>query len=544
MFSLRLAVSMRLSQALPRRSAAGLKRHDGLRGSLQGVVPRAMGALVVGLSLSLGASARGGAAPPNSYFPPTANGGSTTLYRGLPEEVVKALGQTGIPLGSLGLFVQAVDQPLPLLALNAEEPFTLASTAKVVTTLAAMDLLGPAYRWRTEAHLHGKLEDGKLNGDLVIVGGGNARLSTEDLLHWFTQMQAQGLREIGGNIVLDRFAFQITERDQAVAPRPGPDRPHHSWPDALSLNDGVLRLQVQPAPGKLAAVSLQPPLADVTVVNQVSMGRGCAAQVAWGTAEGDDGQRQLRVTGQWGPACGQHSVRFALMSDADMTARAVGALWVQAGGVLGGHVLDRPAPTDGSPPAIEQLRDERGVLKPPYSMQLSEPLPLLIREINKYSDNMAARALMLTLSPGFPAKAATPAGAHVRMQQWMRTRGLPAGDIDVDTGSGLSRAERGKPRAMVQLLRQAWHDRNGKLFVDSLPIAGVDGTVANRMQNSPATGKAFLKTGSLIDVRAIAGYVRSKGGRVYAVSALINHPDAPAGTAVLDALVEWLASKD
>lgn len=499
-----------------------------------------VGVLLAGASL--GVAARGGPAPPGSYYPPTANGNTTTMHPGLPDAVIKALGQTGVPIGNLGLFVQAVDQPLPLLALNAEQPFLLASTAKVVTTLAAMDLLGPAYRWRTEAHLAGTLEDGKLDGDLVIVGGGNARLSTDDLLRWFTEIQAQGLREISGNIVLDRFAFQLNEQNQAFAPRPGPDRPHHSWPDALSLNDGVLRLQLQPpAAGKHATLSLVPPLADVTVLNQIGAGRGCAAQVAWGAADADDGLRQLRVTGQWGASCGPQSLRFALLSDADLTARAIGAAWVQAGGVLGGRVVDRAPPTDGSAPVIRAPRDERGMLKPPYATHWSQRLPELIREINKQSDNMASRALMLTLSPGFPAEAATPVAARLRMQQWMRTRGLPAGDIDIDTGSGLSRAERGKPRAMVQLLRQAWHDRNGKLFVDSLPIAGVDGTIANRMRTGPATGRAFLKTGSLLDVRAVAGYVRGQGGRTYAVSVLINHPDAPAGIAVIDALVEWIA---
>jgi serine-type D-Ala-D-Ala carboxypeptidase/endopeptidase (penicillin-binding protein 4) len=487
-----------------------------------------------------GVLARGGPAPPNSYYPPTANGATTTMYRGLPDVVVKALGETGIPIGAFGLFVQAVDQPLPLLALNAEEPFLLASTAKVVTTLAALELLGPAYRWRTEAHLDGSLLDGRLEGDLVIVGGGNARLGTEDLLQWFTQIQAQGVREIAGNIVLDRLAFQLTERDQANAPRPGPDRPHHSWPDALSLNDGVLRLQVQPGAGQRAQLSLVPPLADVTVLNQIGHGRACAAQVAWSSAEPEDGPRQLRVTGQWGANCGLHSVRFALLSDADLTARAIGGLWTQAGGVLAGRVLDRAPAATGKP--VAGMHDERGLRRPPFAIHWSDKLPELVREINKQSDNMAARALMLSLSPGFPAQPATPAAARTRMQQWMRTRGLPPGDIDIDTGSGLSRAERGKPRAMVQLLRQAWHDRQGRLFVDSLPIAGVDGTIANRLQNGPATGRAFLKTGSLIDVRALAGYVSGRKGRVYAVSAFINHPDAPAGTVVLDALMEWLAS--
>ena len=490
---------------------------------------------------SLAAAARGGPAPPRSYFPPTAHGDTATMYRGLPDAVVKALGQTGIPLGHVGLFVQAVDQPVPLLALNAEQSYTLASTAKVVTTLAALDLLGPAYRWRTEAHLDGELVDGRLEGDLVIVGGGNARLSSDDLVEWFRAMQAQGLREIAGNIVLDRFAFQFNQQDEALVPRPGPERPHHSRPDALSLNDGVLRLQVQAVPGQAPSISLLPPLAGVQVVNQLGQGRGCSAQAHWDPEAVEDGLRQLRVTGRWGPGCGPHSLRLALLSDADLTARAVGALWAQAGGVLGGRVIDLPSEHGASPAALQGQRDAQGLLKPPFALHHSERLPQLIRDINKQSDNMASRALMLTLSPGFPARAATPALARVRMKHWMQTRGLPAGDIEIDNGSGLSRAERGKPRAMVQLLRQAWHDRHGKVFIDSLPIAGVDGTLFNRLQNSPATGRALLKTGSLIDVRAVAGYVRSKGGRVYAVSALVNHPDAPAGTMVLDALVEWLA---
>ena len=344
------------------------------------------------------------------------------------------------------------------------------------------------------------------------------------------------------NIVLDRFAFQFDPQDEALVPRPGPERPHHSRPDALSLNDGVLRLQVQALPGQAPTISLLPPLAGVQVVNQLGQGRGCNAQAHWDPQEVEDGLRQLRVTGRWGPGCGPHSLRLALLSDADLTARAVGALWAQAGGVLGGRVIDQPAGRDSGPAALQGQRDAQGLLKLPFSLHHSERLPLLIRDINKQSDNMASRALMLTLSPGFPARAATPAQARGRMKQWMQTRGLPAGDIEIDNGSGLSRAERGKPRAMVQLLRQAWHDRHGKIFIDSLPIAGVDGTLSNRLQNSPATGRALLKTGSLIDVRAVAGFVRSKGGRVYAVSALVNHPDAPAGTAVLDALVDWLAS--
>ncbi|WP_418320338.1 D-alanyl-D-alanine carboxypeptidase/D-alanyl-D-alanine-endopeptidase [Piscinibacter sakaiensis] len=487
-----------------------------------------------------GAAAYPGPAPPRSYHPPTAHGDTRTMFPGLPDQVVAELGKAGIPIGQFGLFVQAVDQPLPMLALNAEQKFVLASTTKVITTLAALDLLGPAYRWRTEARLLGELADGRLDGDLLIVGGGDARLGSDDLLAWFAEMQAQGLREIRGNIILDRLAFRLTDEDQALSPRPGPDRPHHNWPDAFSLNDGVLRLRVEPAAGRPAGLSLQPPLADVTVVNQLRKGRGCMAKAEWLEPAPDARLRQLRVTGQWGRGCGQHEQPFALLSEGDLTARAVGALWVKAGGVLEGQVVDPRIgqPGQAVPPGSRKRPDGTRA----FSVRQSARLPQLIREINKYSDNIAARALLLSLSAGFPGEAATPAAARARLEQWLRTRGLPAGDVEVDNGSGLSRAEQARPRALVQLLRQAWHDqRNGRAFVDSLPIAGVDGTLANRMRDGPATGRAMLKTGSLLDVRSVAGYVRSANGRVYAVAALINHPDAPASTAVLDSVVEWLA---
>ncbi len=160
--------------------------------------------------------------------------------------------------------------------------------------------------------------------------------------------------------------------------------------------------------------------------------------------------------------------------------------------------------------------------------------------INKTSDNLAARHLLLSLSPGFPKQPATLEAARKRLQAWLRSRGIAPGDIEVDNGSGLSRTERGKPRAMVALLRKGWVDKNAKVFVGSLPLAGRDGTLGNRFRDSPATGRAQLKTGTLTDARTLAGYVRGRSGEVYAVAALLNHPRADAGVIALDSLIEWL----
>ncbi|HET9642927.1 MAG TPA: D-alanyl-D-alanine carboxypeptidase, partial [Burkholderiaceae bacterium] len=165
-----------------------------------------------------------------------------------------------------------------------------------------------------------------------------------------------------------------------------------------------------------------------------------------------------------------------------------------------------------------------------------------IREINKTSNNVGARQLLLSLgASGTPALRSPLVAAQGRVAQWLRAQGLGDGDLRVEQGSGQSRNERGKPLAMVQLLRNAWHAAHAKVFVDSLPVAGVDGTLAQRMRSGAAAGNAFLKTGTLSDTRALAGYVRARSWKVYAVAVLVNHPKATLATPALDAFIEWVA---
>jgi len=458
----------------------------------------------------------------------------------LPPPVRELIDGAGVPSRHVGLMVQAVEgRSQPLAALNAETSFQLASTAKVVTSLAALDLLGPQYRWRTSAYLTGPLNEGRLLGDLVIVGGGNAQLRSADLQEWFERMREAGLREVWGDIVLDRLAFSLSARDHASTPEPTPSRPHHARPDAFTLDEGVLRVTVRSTASRLARgvtpaeVSLWPPLAGLSVVKSLG-GRGCSV---WATSNVDGQQPRLMVRGQWGPGCGERELLLSPLSQAEFSARAVEGLWRASGGRLKGRVLDRnrARPGDDAWPSAGRAAPRL------FMVHQSEPLPAVIRDINKSSDNLGARHLMLSLDDGFPDRAATLAGARARLETWLRHQGLtPGDDIALDTGSGLSHDERGKPRALVQLLRQAWASQQARAFVDSLPVAGIDGTLAHRMTSGAARGMAFLKTGTLLDTRALAGYVRGYSGRTYAVAALVNHPQAQRATPALDALIEWL----
>lgn len=457
-----------------------------------------------------------------------------------PSHVLAGLREAGIPYESLGFYARRVDARRPFAALNEEQPFVLASTAKVVTSLAALDLLGHGYQWTTHAFAKGEIVDGRLDGDLLIVGGGNAMLSSDALRRWFARLHEQGLREVGGNIVLDRFAFSLRPDDLARTPRPDADRPHHVWPDALSLDEGVLRVEVEPLPKGRTAVRMVPPLADVQIVNAAARAPGCQAHAELASSGPGVASLKLTVTANATPACGLQQIAFVPLSHAEFTARAVAGLWAESGGVLKGKVVDRPVPT-GSSAVVQQ--DAEGAYELPYAVHSSEKLPLVVREINKTSNNLLARNLLLSLSPGFPLRPATLDAARERVHGWLRTQGLKEGDIEIDSGSGLSRLERGKPRAMVQLLASAWKGSSSAAFVDSLPIAGVDGTLANRFQSGASAGRAFLKTGSLMDTRSLAGYVKARSGKVYAVAAIVNHPNAPQATPAIDALIEWIASE-
>jgi len=492
------------------------------------------------------ASGLAGASPsPSSASGPRAE-------RASPAETL--LRASGLPRASLGAWVQPVDADQPLVAINADTSYAMASTTKVVTSLAALDLLGVNFRWRTFAFLRGVLADGRLRGDLLIVGGGDARLTSADLRGWFRELHERGLERIDGDIVVDRFAYALTESDHAGTPPPGTGRAWHVRPDALAIDEGLLHVAVSPAHGPRAAVTVDPPLAGVQVTNRVSMGGGCQAWAAFADGLPREGATTARtrprldvaaipatptltVSGSWGTGCGRRELTLVPRSPAMLTTHAVAGLWAEAGGSLTGRVVERTrAPSESLLPTGPD-----GQPQLPWSVHLSQPLPAVLQEMNKTSDNVTARHLMLALARGFPARAATLPDAQARMREWLRRQGLASDDLEVENGSGLSRGERAKPRALARLLVNAWHAPRRDEFVSSLPVAGVDGTLEHRMQRGAATGRAFLKTGTLLDTRALAGYVTGASGRTYAVALMVNHPDAARAIPALDRFVEWLA---
>jgi D-alanyl-D-alanine carboxypeptidase/D-alanyl-D-alanine-endopeptidase (penicillin-binding protein 4) len=446
----------------------------------------------------------------------------------LPSAVAQALKNAGIPQAATAVWVKEVDVNVPRLEVNARTALNPASTMKLVTTFAALDLLGPAYAWKTEAFASGTLNDGVLTGDLFLRGGGDPKLTYDQFGRLLRQIRARGIREIRGDLVLDRSAFAANGAD------PGrfdaqPMRPYNVAPDALLLNFKAITLQLVPDPAsRKLLVSMEPAPVNVDLVNQINLGNGNAC--------GDWKERlradvfthgpttRLVLTGVFPQACEEQRWNIAVQDHPQFVLGVFQQLWTELGGVFTGGVRDGAVPAEAR--AV-------GVLPSPT-------LAEVVRDINKFSNNVMARQLFLTLGMEAGHRPASAADADAAIRAWLDTRGLAVPELVLENGSGLSRRERISAEGLGCLLQAAWRSAVMPELMASLPVTATDGTMKKRLKQNGVAGQAHIKTGSLEGVRAIAGYVLDKKGRRWIVVFFVNHANAAGAQAAQDALLEWV----
>ena len=433
---------------------------------------------------------------------------------GLPKPVREALQPLAIPQASVGLVVQEVGAARPWLSVNADQPFNPASVMKLVTTLAALDLLGPAYRWKTEVYLHGN--------DLVLRGTGDPKLNYEAFWMLLRNLRGRGLRDIPGDLVLDRSYFAPVNGesidDQVF-------RPYNVAPDALLVNFKSLRFTFTPE-GEKVRVYVEPKFPGLELINGLRLGAGaCPEGSAFRSlieaAFVSSPEPRAAFSGVYPADCGESTMHVALYSPEEYLAGMVRTLWTEMGGTWRGTVRE------GSVPENARL----------FHVHESPPLGEIVRDINKFSNNVMARQLFLTLGAEFAGPPADTRKAAEVVHQWLFLRGLPAQGLVIENGSGLSRLERATASTLAALLQSAWKSPLMPEFVSALPLAGVDGTMQKRLHYEPLTGRAHLKTGLLSEARAMAGYVLDRRGRRQVVVMIVNHPRAPQADAAFDALL-------
>ncbi|WP_371820245.1 D-alanyl-D-alanine carboxypeptidase/D-alanyl-D-alanine endopeptidase [Verticiella alkaliphila] len=448
----------------------------------------------------------------------------------LPAELREAFQRSGLSENAVSVVVAEVGQP-PMIAINPGQPRNPASVMKLVTTYAALEGLGPSYTWRTELLAPAGARvgpDGTLSGPLYLRAGGDPDMRLEDLWQLMRELRLRGVRQMPG-IVVDRSRFGDVTIDPGAFDN-SPDRVYNASPDALMVGFGALRLLYLPdtATGQWNVV-LDPPIPGIRVDNQVRATRAaCPGAPAVRTDQSSDAQGiTLRVTGSVALSCGEFSAYRLALTQPQHTTAVLAQMWRELGGTLTGPVVSGQTPAGATVLAARESR----------------PLSEQIRTVNKQSNNVMARMMLLTLGAELGDGPATTFTGQRALANVLASQGLRFPELVVDNGSGLSRDGRISAASLAAMLESAWESPRMPEFLSSMAVAGEDGTVRRRWRDGNTAGRAHLKTGTLRDVSALAGYVLGASGRRYLVAIMANDPKASGIRAFNDRLIAWLAGR-
>lgn len=447
----------------------------------------------------------------------------------LPGPVRAVVDEAGLPHESVGLFIQDVSDDSPLIEFNADSAKNPASVMKLVTTAAALQMLGPNYRWKTAAYAGGPLNGDRLEGDLILKGFGDPLLDTESFWTFLRHLRERGLRHVSGDLVIDDSFFKLEPNDRGAFDG-RPYRVYNVQPAALLVNFQVYRFGMRPdgVRGEVV-VSTDPPSATVMIQNQLKLTngrcRGRKYQVRMQVEEGNP-HDTVRFSGNYPMRCGAHSMLRTVSSQKTYVYGVFKALWSNLGGEIAGGVR-----TDTVPESARRLFRFR-----------SRPLAEVIRPMNKFSNNVMSRNLLLTLGAERYGEPGTVEKGRAAVVEWLQRAGIDDGSLLLDNGSGLSRDARVSSRLLGEILLAAHRSPYMPEFVASLPLSAMEGTMKDRFRDDPLKGRMHMKTGLIDHVRSMGGYMLTRNGRTMAIVLLQNHANVHRriGTQVQDALLEWV----
>ncbi len=445
----------------------------------------------------------------------------------LPDPVMQALREAEIPDDAVGVFVQRVDRDAPLVAHRADQALNPASAMKLVTTYAALELLGPAFTWQTDFHAGGEVRGDTLHGDLILKGRGDPAMTLESFWGLVRALRQKGVRHVRGDLLLDRTYFSAQDHDPAAFDGE-PYRAYNAGPDALLVNFKSTRFRFRGDPsGDKVVIEADPALPQLTVVNRLALARTPCAdwkdRLGYRVAQ-DGAMATVTFGGSYAMDCGEKSLELSLHNGDTYVFELFRQFWREQGGSFSGAAKAGVVPGD----VVLLARAD------------SPPLADVVRLINKYSNNVMARQLLLTLGAEVSGVPGSVENGGQAIRDWLAGKRRDFPELVVDNGAGLSREARISARNLGGLLLDAYASPVMPELMSSLPLAAVDGTLAQRMKDGGVAGRAHLKTGSLNGVRSMAGYLLDAEGRRWVVVFMVNHPRASASRPAQEALLEWI----
>jgi D-alanyl-D-alanine carboxypeptidase/D-alanyl-D-alanine-endopeptidase (penicillin-binding protein 4) len=445
----------------------------------------------------------------------------------VPASITQVMAAQRLPPSAVSFVILDPDSGRIVMSQHPDAPRSPASTIKTLTTFAALDTLGPAFTWQTHAWIRGVLHEGVLDGDLILEGGGDPYITLERWWSFVRSLREEGIKSIRGDIVIDDSAFSLPpENPGAFDGRP--NRSYNLLPDALMVNFQSVEFRLAAnADTRQVDVIESPAPVNLSVENHIrfAAGRcsGSAAIVDFQVASA--AWDRVVFSGALSPQCAERRITRVLLRPATYAFGTFLELWRESGGEFTGKLRIEPKPADARP------------LLAFDSLTLGE----IVRLTNKFSNNLMARHLLLTLGKERFGAPATLEKGGAAIADWGRERGFDLQGMDIDNGSGLSRTTHISVLQLAKILSAAFHSRFAPEFMASLPLAGMDGTLRSRMKASPQ-GSVRLKTGHIDAVSGVAGYVTTPGGKTYVLVSLVNHmrADDGAGEPLHAALVAWM----
>ena len=464
--------------------------------------------------------------------------GVATREAALPDRVVALLKEAGLPKDALGVMVLRASDGATVLAHRANAPMQPASTLKALTSIVALERLGPTYRGKTQLRSAGLIVAGTLTGDVVLRGLGDPDFDWRALQGMLQTLRFSGVRAIAGDVILDRSYFQPSRPDAGVPPfDESPEFRYNVIPDALLLNSNLLQLDIASDESGLR-IGVTPALDRVSFNSEMQIvDKPCADwEDFWklpAVTKTDDGRIRVTLKGEFPRNC-PVKTEISVLERVDFADRLFRSMWASLGGTWTGVARDGVTATDSHMLAEHQSRT----------------LAEFNRDILKRSDNPITRLMFLTLGAQSKIAADTSVSSTARgeqvVRQWLQEKKINDAGLVLDNGSGLSRTERISAATLAGVLHAAKQSRWAPEFLTGLPIVGVDGGMRRRLADGAAVGVGRVKTGGLRNVVAVAGYVPDVNGELCVVVAILNHDDAKSavGKPIVDAVLEWVTRVD
>ncbi|MDN3453228.1 MULTISPECIES: D-alanyl-D-alanine carboxypeptidase [unclassified Psychrobacter] len=484
----------------------------------------------------------------------------------------------------------------PLLDHQSDIPRTPASTMKLVPSFIALDTLGADFVWHTRVYHTGLVIGDRLQGDLIIQGSGDPKMTHERLKQLLYKVQASGIRHIDGDIIIDSAVFNNVSKDPAAFDN-SPLRPYNASPDGFLVNFSTIGIKTYPQDNGQASVTYKPRLANYQLPATINTRAASCGQASYSLAPQWQ-NTQLVLNASLPESCGEHVFYVAYPNAKEFAAHVIAAKWQALGNTLSGQVISQETPYDMTK-TTKRAHGLTAIAMSPLPMVSYPSLNLTeqIHDINHFSNNVMAEQVALSIgaydkerltqsipastiatSPsshkasasnemdnkvaadksngkkadslyqfGKPATTDYPAALQTINQWWQTNLSTPPPHLT--NGSGLCRECTITAANLSELLTYAYSQPNFDAYVDSLGIAGVSGTIAahsERLPESTATGRAWIKTGTLNNVTSMAGYVKGISGQDYVVVGIINTEQALnsyTARPVLDAMLDWTAQR-